>query len=206
MGIFGENHAAFKVGGIDWLASLCPASPRSLILCFSMGSRLGIFSWKWAYAKVIHCHLISSLCVPRDFKVCYIWLKWRGISKVWLFVEMGRGFLICSLLMIVYYFVGLKRRNAERFWICWLFMREVRGRKLIETKLIFFSALILLICSLVFKAFWGVSAIRQYEKYLGLLHLWEGPRSKVLSISRKGFGKNFRGGRKSCCLKQAWRF
>ena len=48
-----------------------------------------------------------------------------------------------------------KRRNVGRFWIFWLLMREVRGKKLIETKLIFFSALILLlICNLIFKAFW----------------------------------------------------
>ena len=42
------------------------------------------------------------------------------------------------------------------------------GKKINRDKTNFFSALILLICILVFKEFWGVSAIRQYEKYLGL--------------------------------------
>ena len=47
-------------------------------------------------------------------------------------------------------------------------MKEDQGRKLIEIKPIFFSALILLLGMIAIQQLLGVPAIRQYEKYLGL--------------------------------------
>lgn len=54
--------------------------------------------------------------------------------------------------------------------------------------------------------FLGVPAIRQYEKYLGLLALAAELRSKVSFISRKGFGGNYKAGRKSICPRQVEKF
>ena len=49
--------------GINWLALSCLALPQSLILCSLTGSWLGILNQRGVYAKVILCHLTSSLCV-----------------------------------------------------------------------------------------------------------------------------------------------
>ena len=148
-----------------------------------MGSQLGLLSRSKDYTKVILYHLTFSLYALWGFKVCYIRLKWRGTSKEWLFVKMDQGFLTCFLLMIVCFFVEQKRRNVRRFWIFWLLMREGRVRKLIETKPIFCSALILLlIYSLVFKVFWVFLPFNNMRSIWVCQRLWEGPRSKVLSI------------------------
>ena len=148
-----------------------------------MDSQLGLLSRSKDYTKVILYHLTFSLYALWGFKVCYIRLKWRGTSKEWLFVKMDQGFLTCFLLMIVCFFVEQKRRNVRRFWIFWLLMREGRVRKLIETKPIFFSALILLlIYSLVFKVFWVFLPFNNMRSIWVCQRLWEGPRCKVLSI------------------------
>ena len=48
----------------------------------------------------------------------------------------------------------------------------------------------------------GVLVIRQYEKYLGLPTLVGRAKKKALSSSKRGSGRNYRGGKKSCCLKR----
>ena len=61
-----------------------------------------------------------------------------------LFVVMVQEFLTYYLQMIVWCFVKQRRRNAKKSLIYYPFMKEGRGRKLIEIKLISSLALILL--------------------------------------------------------------
>ena len=48
----------------------------------------------------------------------------------------------------------------------------------------------------------GIPTIRQYKKYLGLPALVGRAKIKALSSSKRRFGRNCRGGKKSCCLKR----
>ena len=47
----------------------------------------------------------------------------------------------------------------------------------------------------------GVKEVERFEKYLGLLTLIERTKYQTFSISKIGFGKNFKVGRVSCYLK-----
>ena len=47
----------------------------------------------------------------------------------------------------------------------------------------------------------AVKEVEQFEKYLGLLKLIERVKYQTFSISKIGFGKNFKVGKASCYLK-----
>ena len=66
------------------------------------------------------------------------------ISMGWLSVVMVQEFLIYFLQMIVCCSVEQRRRNVKKSLIYYPFMKEGRGRKLIEIKLISSLALLLL--------------------------------------------------------------
>lgn len=52
----------------------------------------------------------------------------------------------------------------------------------------------------------GVSVVQQYEKYLGLPSFIGQIKRQVLIILSNGYGRKFKGGKGSCCLKRAERF
>ena len=54
--------------------------------------------------------------------------------------------------------------------------------------------------------FLGVSEVREYEKYLGLLAMVGRNKKESLNYIKKECGKNYKGGRRGFYLKQGRKF
>ena len=133
--------------------------------------------------------------------------RYRGIVRVIHFAEMGRDSLTFYLQMIAFYFAGPLSRNVKKFWISLRYMGDVQANKLTGTKQQSFSVkLPMRILEIVYSWLWEFQKLLNMRNIWGCPLLWEETKRLVLTISRKGFGRKFKGGMKSSYHRQEEKF